>query len=417
MPDRAPRPDRLMAALPFPYAWVILAAAGFAAFMTTPGQTVGVSALFDPIMEGLGVTRGAASGAYAVGTLLGILPAPFVGHWIDRHGVRPAAAVIGLGLAAACLGMALVRSALELTVAFALLRGAAVGGLTLLAQHVVNLWFVRQRGVAAAVVVGGTALGGVVFPLAIDALLPMVGWRANYLGLGAVMAAVVVPLMVLLFRGTPEQYGLKPDLGARPGAEPAPVEEPRVTLRAAMRTYAFWILTAAGFLSNMIGTALLLHQVSILATGGLSRTAAVALLAPMAAVQAVAIPASGVLIDRIGVRRLLPLLLVVLGASAVFAAAAHSVIGGWAYALALGAALGGLNTAQAAGYAEAFGRSNMGSIRGAGFLASVLGAALGPLPPIWSLAATGRYDPALWGFAAAAGVIAAMALSFRRTEN
>jgi hypothetical protein len=81
------------------------------------------------------------------------------------------------------------------------------------------------------------------------------------------------------------------------------------------------------------------------------------------------------------------------------------------YALALGAALGGLTTAQAAGYAEAFGRSNMRSIRGAGFLASTLGAALGPLPPVWSLATTGRYDLALWSFAVVSGLVAVMSLS------
>lgn len=402
-----------MSSVPFEYGWIILGAAALGAFMTTPGQTVGVSAFFDPILQDVGASRSAAAAAYAMGTLLGILPAPFVGHWIDRHGVRLAAFVVGTALAAACAGMALVRNALELTVAFALLRGAAVGGLTLLSQHVINLWFVRQRGVAAAAVVGGMALGGVIFPLAIEALLPSLGWRMTYVALGGVTAFVVVPLLVLLFRDRPETFGLRPDLSRAAEPERSVLEEPHVSLQDAMRTSTFWVLTAAGFLSNMVGTALLLHQVSILAVGGLERGAAVALLAPLAAVQAIAIPATGLLIDKIGVRRLLPPLLIVLGAAAAFAATAHAAIGGWAYAVALGAALGGLNTAQAAGYAEAFGRSNMGSIRGVGFLAAVLGAALGPLPPVWSLAVSGRYDLALWFFAAASGVAAVAALAMR----
>jgi hypothetical protein len=76
-------------------------------------------------------------------------------------------------------------------------------------------------------------------------------------------------------------------------------------------------------------------------------------------------------------------------------------------------ALGGLNTVQAAGYAEAFGRSNMGAIRGAGSVASVLGASVGPLPPMWSLAATGHYDLALWCFAGAALLVAVISLGIR----
>lgn len=400
-----------MSSVPFEYGWIILGAGALGAFMTTPGQTVGVSAFFDPIIQDLGASRSAAAAAYAAGTLLGILPAPFVGHWIDRHGVRLAAFVVGTALAAACAGMALVRNALELAFAFALLRGAAVGGLTLLSQHVINLWFVRQRGVAAAAVVGGTAVGGIVFPLAIEALLPSLGWRVTYVVFGGVMAFVVVPLLVLLLRDRPETFGLHPDLKVTSTPERAPVDEPRVTLGQAMRTSTFWVLTAAGFMSNMVGTALLLHQVSILASGGLERGAAVALLAPMAAVQAIAIPGSGFLIDRVGVRRLLPFLLITLGAAAALAATAPAGIGGWAYAVALGAALGGLNTAQAAGYAEAFGRNNMGSIRGVGFLAAVLGAALGPLPPVWSLAIFGTYDFALWFFAGASAVVAAAAVA------
>lgn len=396
-----------------PVEWVILAAAALAALMTTPGQTVGVSALFDPIQQELGLSRGAAAAAYAVGTLLGVLPAPFVGRWIDRHGVRLAALVTGTALAAACAGMALVQTAVGLTLAFTLLRGAAVGGLTLLSQHVTNLWFIRQRGMAAAVVVGGTAVGGAVFPLAIDAALPPLGWRAIYVVLAGVIALLLTPLLVLLLRDRPERFGLRPDVGApRDGGRP-PVEAPSASLREALASRHFWILTAAGFLSNMIGTALLLHQVSILAAGGFLRGAALALLAPMAVVQAAAIPASGALIDRLGVRRLLPVLLIALAAAPVLAATAQSPVAGLAYALTLGAALGGLNTAQAAGYAEAFGRNHIGSIRGAGFLASVLGAALGPLPPVWSLTTTGGYDAALWSFAGACGVVFALAVLFR----
>lgn len=408
-----PMPDRFMSRVPVQYGWVILAAAALGAFASTSGQTVGVAAFFDPIIQDLGLSRGSAASAYALGTLLGILPAPLIGRWIDRRGVRTAAVVIGLAVGMACVGMSMVSGAVELAFAFAVLRGAAVGGLALLSQHVMNLWFVRQRGMAAAAVIGGAALGGVLFPLLINALMPTLGWRAIYAGLGAATAFIITPILVLLFRGKPETFGLTTDLSQGGKASPAPPAEPRVTVAQAMRTSTFWLLTLAGFLSNMVGTSLLLHQVAILMESGLTRGAAVALLAPLAAIQAASILCAGFAIDRMGVRRLLPTLLVVLGAAPVLALSANSAAIGLAYAVALGAALGGLNTAQAAGYAEAFGRTNMGAIRGVATVVSVIGAAIGPLPPVLSLTLTGSYDAALWGFAAAAILAASLAAMMR----
>src|SRR5438477_228910 len=113
------------------YGWIILVAGTFGSFMTVPGQTAGVSPFFDPLTADLGVSRTAASIAYAAGTLAGILPAPLIGRWIDRRGPRLTATIIAGGLALACAFMASVNSALTLLVGFAFLRGAAIGGLSL----------------------------------------------------------------------------------------------------------------------------------------------------------------------------------------------------------------------------------------------------------------------------------------------
>src|SRR5712671_419275 len=137
----------LIKALPVHYGWVILAAGTFGSFMTLPGQTAGVSVFFDPITADLGVSRSWASTAYAAGPLAGILPAPRIGRWIDRRGPRLTATIIAGALALACGTMAFVNSGLTLLVGFALLRGTAIGGLSLVSQQVVNLWFVQRRGI------------------------------------------------------------------------------------------------------------------------------------------------------------------------------------------------------------------------------------------------------------------------------
>lgn len=127
--------------------------------MTLPGQTAGVAVFFDPITADLHISRTSASIAYAAGTLAGILPAPVIGRWIDRRGPRLTATIIAGALALACTHMALVQSELMLLLGFALLRGTAIGGLSLVSQQVVNLWFVQRRGIAAAAAVSALRRG------------------------------------------------------------------------------------------------------------------------------------------------------------------------------------------------------------------------------------------------------------------
>jgi MFS family permease len=132
--------------VPIHYGRVILLGGAVGSFMTTPGQTAGVAPFFDPVARDLGLSRAALATAYTIGTLAGVLPAPLVGRWIDRRGPRLTATVIGLALGVACVVMALSSSVLFLTMAFAALRGSAVGALSLVSQHVINLWFVTRRG-------------------------------------------------------------------------------------------------------------------------------------------------------------------------------------------------------------------------------------------------------------------------------
>ena len=164
-----------MQRVPFHYGWVILASGAVGAFMTTPGQTIGVSSFFDPVARDVALSRAEVALYYTIGTLAGILPAPLVGHWIDRRGPRQTAGVIALAVTLACSVMACAQPALTLTLGFAVLRGSAVGALSLVSQHVINLWFVHRRGMAAAAASVGYALGGMAFPPVSEALMRAVG--------------------------------------------------------------------------------------------------------------------------------------------------------------------------------------------------------------------------------------------------
>jgi MFS family permease len=364
--------------------------------MTLPGQTAGVSVFFDPITTDLHISRTSASVAYAVGTLAGILPAPVIGRWIDRRGPRLTATIIACGLALACVCMALVESVLTLLIGFALLRGMAIGGLSLVSQQVVNLWFVHRRGIAAAAASLGLAAGSMIFPQLIDFLISLYGWRGTYLALAVLVAVTILPVAAALFRDRPEKYGLTTDAGLQPIATETR-KEPSFTQKQALRTGVFWLLCAVGFLTNAVGTALLLNHFSIMRTAGIERADALTVLALYAGVQVIVTLGTGALLDRHEPRRLVPLAMFLLAATTALPALGSGVAVSWLYALCLGGAYGSQQAIGAAGYAQYFGRDHLGAIRGTSFVFGIGGAAFGPLPFAASVDWTGSYFVALAG--------------------
>lgn len=351
-------------------------------FATTPGQTVGVSSFIDPIASDLGLSRDHVLALYSVGTFLGILTAPSIGRLVDRHGPRRLILPVVVALAAACAFISVAWNAWALGLGFVLLRAAAIAGLSLVSAQMVNLWFERFRGRITALSLMGLALGGLIVPPFAEALTLSDGWRSAYLALGGGVLAIMLPVGLLLYRDRPADRSLR-DFGWPGNAAPIGIGD-GLTLAQAARTPVFWYLVALTLLVNAVNTALLLDHVRAMGGAGVSRSDAIALLGAVTSAQALATLVGGMLVDRFGARPVGLLGLAILASSVIFIMAAPTLGGGLAYAITLGAMIGILQVAHSAGLAESFGLAHLGSIRGTTFVIGVSGAALGPLPLLWS---------------------------------
>jgi MFS family permease len=362
--------------------WFVLMAGMVGVFMTTPGQTVGVSTFIDHVVADLGLPRERVLVLYGLGTLIGILPAPFMGRLIDRVGPRRAIGFIVVAVGLSCAALAWAQGPISLAIGFTLLRGTAIGGLSLVSGHMINLWFDRYRGRANAIAMMGLALGGLVVPAAAEQLSILYGWRVAYLALGGIVVAIMLPFGLLFFRNRPQSYGLMPDFGKTTAARAALLDQ-GFTLGEAGRSLMFWYLLAIAILANAIGTALLLDHVRSLLAAGIERSTAIALLGVVTVTQAICVLGGGVLVDRYGTQRVGMLGLVLLALTTASIASASGLIAGIVYAAALGGGLGILHVVQGAGQAEHFGTRHLGSLRGTQSLVGIFGAAAGPLPFAW----------------------------------
>ena len=402
--------------------------------MTSPGQTYTVSIFIDHFMADLGLSRSLVSALYTVGTLCGGLALPFVGHQLDRRGPRLMVGLVTALLALACVYMGLVQGAVMLGLGFVLIRMLAQGSLGLVCTNVVNRWWVRRRGTMLGLLgMVVSVLGTGTFPSLANALIARFGWRTSYMLMGLLVAVVMLPVGLIFFRRQPEDYGLLPDGQAPDGQAPdgdrrvvvpqkggpqasvAPVpEEEHWTRREAVRTSAFWIISAACACLSALGTGLHFHMVSIFDDAGMSAAAAAAAFMPLALTGALVRLVSGVLADRVPVRYLLCAALIGLAASLVMAPRLQGTTSALFYGIVLGATGSLQMTVSGVVWARYYGRRHLGSVSGVAMLVSIAGSALGPLPMGIARDLMGSYRLALTLSAALPLVLAVVALWARR---
>jgi MFS family permease len=224
-------------------------------------------------------------------------------------------------------------------------------------------------------------------PLLLSLWIQRAGWRGAWLEMAVVVAVVMGGLGWLLFRGSPEECGLRmdgdpaeavpePERG-QAAPQPAPFERD-FTRPEALRTGAFWLVALGIGSQAMVGTGITFHIVDLGAELGLSESRAVAIFLPIAVVSAGVGFLAGAAVDRYPIRWLIMAMMA--GQGVMFAAMAHFgdpwlrilAILGW------GIASGFYGPLTVAALPNFFGRTHLGAIQGAMMSCIVISSALGP---------------------------------------
>lgn len=281
--------------------WTVLVAAG-------TGVMLGISAI--PAFV-LGVFAGPMTrefgwslGAYQAGTLvftLGILIcSSWIGGLCDRHGAR-AVAMVGMPLGA--VGVALLALVQPPAWSWWLLMFVAAllgsGTLPTVWTRMVNVLFVRRRGLALGLVLSGSGLFALFGAPLAQRLIETFGWRGAWLGLALLPLVVGWAAVALAFRGDDRSPvpGAAGAAGAADAAGPAAVAG--LTHREALRSYRFWVM-ALGFAAVTVGVGgMNSNFVPILVSKGISARDAAQLFGTMGLAIAVGRLAIGAVIDRV----------------------------------------------------------------------------------------------------------------------
>jgi len=352
------------------------------------------SVLVTPMEAELGWSRAETSGAFSLALLLSGAVAVPVGHFIDRHGARALMSIGSLGGAL----LVFTWSHVQTLGAFYLVQ-AGIGlvmALTLyeVAFTVLAVWFRRERARAMLVVTVMAGLASTIFVPLTTLLTEAYGWREALRVLALILAATTLPLHALVVRRHPRGLGLRPD-GAPPQGTSGALEV-SVTPRDALRSPAFWWLSAAFALDRIAIVAVAVHSVPMLlgrghppalvaaAVGavGLMQIAGRLLFAPSTR----GLPLAGLTGLTFGVRALSLLSLLLIPGAA----------GLWLFAGLFGMANGASTLARAALVADLYGSAHYGVINGSITTLVALAQTVAPLGVGVLYDAFGRYEPVLW---------------------
>ncbi len=330
-----------------------------------------------PMGDDLGISRGVFGLAQSARMITGAATSPIVGKIIDRIGSRFLLSLAAFITGSAHIGVAYIENGWQLIALFAMMVIVAIGGpANLITTVPIAKWFVHKRGRAMAIVTIGPFAGGVIFVPFTQFLIDTLGWRNAWIALAVIGAGTIILIAPLFIRRQPEDMGLSPDGGRyadmpdeQSKTQPQSTTnkqdtEVSWTLQEALHSYIFWRLTAVFSLVMLAISPAGLHRVPNFVDKGLEPGLIALAMALDAAVGGVSTFAIGLLSERIPIRFLGSLAFLALAIAILLTITSDSALLMFLSFALFGAGIGGMMMLNSFLWADYFGRTHLGSIRG-----------------------------------------------------
>jgi MFS family permease len=385
------------------YGWKMVGAAAAIQTLQSGLLQQAIGAYVAVLSEERGWSKTALSGGAAIQSLEAALLGPLLGWIVDRFGAQ---GMIRAGVAIMSVGFLAFSQINTLEGFYGALVVIAIGGsfcgffpLTVALVQ----WFERNRARALSLMGMGTALGGLCVPL-VALAMESYGWRATAIGSAVLYALVGWPLARVI-RSRPEDHGATVD--GRPATTTGPADAfpatldaaakhtrqaLEFTLRQAVRTSAFWLISFGHAFALLAVYAVNVHAIThIRQSLGYTIAEAGSIISLMTMTQIGGVLLGSVIGDRFEKRyvaagcmqaHMIALLLL------TYASGIAMLIG---FAMLHGAAWGLRGPFMQAIRADYFGRTAIGKILGLSTAIIALGQVAGPMIAGIAADVTGKY--------------------------
>ncbi len=391
------------------YGWWVAWTAALLNFFAGGTFIYGFTVFFNPIRNTFGWSSTVTSVAFSLrGLEIGLLD-PIVGLLVDRVGPRKLLfagwGMLGLGF----LLMSRINSIWTFYAAFLLLTAGFSFGSFVVLNTAITHWFNKKRSRALGIIYVGMGASGILAPL-LALSVDQLGWRTTLVVIGIVSLTIVMPLCTLM-KDKPEQYGYLPDGETRETinetADATDLHSPNklveaktrdssateFTATAALKTRAFWLLSAAFFFQHISIGAVNVHIVPYLESVNVPTTLAATTVTGMTLCSLIGRLGFGFLGDYTNKRYLVAIAVTIQTIGLLFFSFIDTDTA-WLiipFLLTYGPGYGGPVRLRAALLADYFGRRSFGTILGWLAFITMLGGVASPVIAGWVFDTTGNY--------------------------
>ena len=353
----------------------------------------GLTVFFNPIRQTFGWSATTTSVAFSIRRLgMGIF-SPVAGLLVDRVGPRKLMlfgwSMMGLGF----FLMSRIDSLWAFYGTFLILAiGFCFGSFVVMATAMAN-WFIKKRSRALSFLLVGVGAGGTLVPL-LSLAIGQFGWRTTLIGVSIIAWVIGIPLSSLM-RNKPERYGYLPD-----GETTSETMEPDsnflttgFTVKAALRTRAFWLLSLAFFFQHLGTNAVMVHIVPYLESENVPTAVAATVVTGMTLLAVIGSLGFGFLGDITNKKHLIALAFI-LQTGGLFIFSFIDVDRTWLIILFLliyAPGQGGPEAVRVALLGDYFGRKSFGAIMGLMAVISMLAGLISPIFAGWIFDIMGSY--------------------------
>lgn len=350
--------------------WPLIAFGFLAIFFGNIGQSFFISWYGSSIKDALQLNDATYGGIYAIATMTSSVLVITFGGVVDRIRVDKLLVFFSILLTAACLLMYSVDSVIGLLIVIFLLRFCGQGFLPHIAQATVIKRAAQDKGKAISLVGSGVALGEVVLPSLLIALIALLGWRESWLFIAAAILIVFLPLVLFLVK----KANLK-----QPYSDPNHTHQSSdASRRHVIRDWRFWMIIPLALITPFLVTGVFIQQDFILEAKHWAPSVLAGSFVFYGVVHWLSSVVSGNLIDKYRSRNVLilipiPLILGLMAIANINHPAAAPI-----FMCLFGLAIGATNPVINTLWAEMYGVSHIGAIRSLVTGMMILSTALSP---------------------------------------
>ena len=373
------------------YGWWVVGGAFMLLFCAAGTGFYAFPVMFDAIIRDTGWSRTAVSASLAISLFFSGILAPLVGLLINKFGIKW---VVIIGSVIAGTGFYLLSTVSylwQLYFYMGIIATLGIAGMQLVPNFtMIGLWFSKRRSTALGIATAGIGVGGTVIAPLTGILIASYGWHNSFLFLGGMLLVVGVAVGSFIMR-TPAEKKLDSSYYEENVADETEAVTEGLTLRQAIKTRPFWLVSMGVMLWGWAYTAVLVHQVAFAVDMGMDSIAAAG---AVGTVTLFSIPGRlgfGWLGDRMDKRYIFMMGCALQILALIILLNTHTLTMLYIYSLLLGLNIGGMTPILPGIIGDHFGKKHFGVIFGAAFFWLHLGQVIGSVYAGWIFDTSGSY--------------------------